>query len=36
MAQIDDTINKLRHLRLNHMADHLSDALDKEKANFCD
>jgi DNA replication protein DnaC len=33
MAQIDDTINKLRHLRLNHMADHLADALDKEKAN---
>ena len=33
MMQIDETISKLRRLRLDNMADHLADALDKEKEN---
>jgi DNA replication protein DnaC len=31
MTQIEQTIDKLRRLRLNHMADHLPDAIEKEK-----
>jgi DNA replication protein DnaC len=33
MAQIELTIDKLRRLRLNNMADHLLDAIEKEKQN---
>jgi len=33
MTQLEQTINKLRRLRLLNMADHLDEALDKEKEN---
>lgn len=33
MTKIENTIEKLHLLRLNNMADHLSDALEKEKTN---
>lgn len=33
MTRIDETIEKLRRLRLDNMADHLANALDQEKDN---
>ena len=33
ITQINETIEKLHHLRLDNMADYLADALDQEKEN---
>ena len=33
MAKIDETVDKLRQLKLNSMADHLTEAIEQEKNN---